>query len=88
MDDYEVDDTPCPKCGNPNTHYRRCGNFGCEEGFIDEHDDDPINFAPGEEFMECDECSGHGVERWCPKCGADFWRSQLAGGYPPKEKGE
>lgn len=76
-DDYDIDfDTPCPACGHHTTHFRHCAE--CDSGFIDEHDDDPINFAPGEEFTVCQECCGHGIERWCPKCGADYWRASIA----------
>lgn len=77
-DDYQIDDTPCPACGNPQTHHRQCAE--CEDGVIDEHDGDPINFAPGEEMRTCEECSGQGVERWCPKCGADYWAAKAKAG--------
>jgi hypothetical protein len=76
-DDYEIDDdTPCPACCNGCTHSRSCGESNCEDGGIDEYEDDPINFAPGEEFRTCPECHGHGIVRWCPKCGADYWRAK------------
>ncbi len=72
-DEYEIDDLPCPDCGNPNTHSRHCSAFNCEEGYVDEYHDDPINYAPGEEYTVCEECHGHTIHRWCPKCGADYW---------------
>lgn len=72
-DDYDIDDLPCPACGNGHTHSRPCSAFDCEDGSIDEHHDDPINYGPGEEYSTCSECHGHGIERWCPQCGADYW---------------
>ncbi len=78
-DDYEIDDLPCPKCGNPFTHSRRCSAFDCEDGYIDDYHDDPINYAPGEEYSTCPECKGHGIERWCPKCGGDYWIERVRG---------
>ncbi len=72
-DDYIDDDVPCPSCGNPETRSRQCTMIGCRDGFIDEHDDDPINYGPGEEMTACPECHGHEIVRWCLKCGADYW---------------
>lgn len=72
-DDYDIDDLPCRACGSEITHHRYCDR--CDGGFIDEHETDPINFAPVEEERECEECHGHGIQRWCPKCGADYWVS-------------
>lgn len=77
-EDYEIDDRPCPKCGHGETRSRYCDQIGCDDGYIDECDDDPINFAPGEEYSVCQECCGTGVVRWCPKCGYDLNRSALA----------
>jgi hypothetical protein len=77
-DDYQLDDVPCPACGHSPTHSRGCSVLDCEDGFIDDSHDDPINFAPGEELTACHECSGTGIERWCPECGADYWRAKLA----------
>ena len=72
MDDYNINDTPCPKCGNGYTHDRPCQGMNCDDGYCDEYEDDPINFAPGEEYTECEECHGTGWEHWCPKCGYDL----------------
>lgn len=76
-DDYDDDDCfedlpPCPKCGSHETRSRHCSAFGCDDGYCDEADDDPINFAPGEEFSLCQECFGTGRERWCAACGCDI----------------
>jgi len=71
MEDYEEDyDECCPKCDHSPTHYRQCEN--CDEGYIDEYENDAINFAPGESLIRCDECYGTGVIEWCPKCGYDI----------------
>lgn len=67
--DYDIDDRPCPKCGHQYTHTRDCDR--CDDGFIDEYEDDPINACPGE-FSECHQCRGSGEEHWCPRCGTDL----------------
>lgn len=41
------------------------------EGGHDEHDEDPINYAPGEEWATCRECRCVGEFRVCPACNAD-----------------
>ena len=72
-EEYEVDfERNCPKCGHNPIHYRDCMNLGCDEGYFDESDDDPINFFPGEMISECSDCHGTGVEVWCPACGANL----------------
>lgn len=47
-----------------------CWN-GCDDGFFDEYEDDPINFAPGESYERCSECRGKGGWRVCGYCAAD-----------------
>ena len=74
-DDCQDDDVPCPKCGHHETRSRRCTNIGCEDGYVDEHDSDPVNYARGEEMEFCPECRGYEIIRWCLKCGADYWRA-------------
>lgn len=78
-DDYEIDisDIPCGKCGHEPLHFRRCSAIGCEDGWIDESDYDPVNFAPGGELTRCDECF-QGIQRWCPKCGWSWDQAQKA----------
>lgn len=44
----------------------------CEDGWIDEYEFDPINYAEGEFQTRCRDCSGTGIERWCPGCGTDL----------------
>ncbi len=72
-DDYiERDfDSACPECGHTPTHYRDCTGIGCNEGFVNLGENDP-NFYDLDEEVECEECSGTGVERWCPECGLDL----------------
>lgn len=72
LDDMEDIDTPCPNCNAPTTRTRSCSVFGCEDGYVDEHEDDAINYAPGEEYSECGECFGFGALHWCPACGYDM----------------
>lgn len=71
MDDYEIEEGPCPHCGNAELHVMPCDVLYCEDGWIDEHEEDPINFAPGDSEYECRECHGTGWHRWCPACGKD-----------------
>lgn len=75
-DDCEHEDNPCPKCGEYEVRSRCCDVINCDDGYCDEHDDDPINFGPGEEFTMCRECYGTGHLRWCSKCGCDIgWKA-------------
>jgi hypothetical protein len=71
-EDFHEDLAPCPKCGSTETRSRTCSSFQCDDGYCDDYEDDPINFAPGEQFSLCQECFGTGVERWCSKCGLDI----------------
>lgn len=68
-DDYDLDDRPCPKCNHHFTHSRICDSLYCEDGYIDESEEDPINLCPGEEYTKCAECGGTGIQWWCPSCG-------------------
>jgi hypothetical protein len=70
--EYELDDRSCSKCGHSPTHSRYCTALYCDDGYVDEYEEDAINFSPGEEFSLCDECHGSGIEWWCPSCGADL----------------
>jgi len=74
MDDSDIEHEysgHCPKCGHSPLHSRDCTNW-CDDGYMDEYDDDPINFSPGQEFSKCPECYGTGIERWCPSCGENL----------------
>jgi hypothetical protein len=72
MDDYDFSDVACPKCGHTPTHYRECQGLFCDDGFVDEWEEDPINYMQGQEFSVCPECHGTGSEHWCPACGYDL----------------
>lgn len=71
-EDYEE----CPKCGYVPIRWKNCDVIGCEDGYIDMYDEDPVFFSPGEMEM-CDECCGTGIVRWCPECGQDLQRFLL-----------
>lgn len=73
MEEYEIHyDIYCPKCGHSPLHSRTCVELMCNEGVMDESDDDPINFIPGESEYPCPECRGTGIEWWCPSCGENL----------------
>jgi hypothetical protein len=40
---------------------------GCDDGLIDEYEDDPINETPGT-YSRCPECRGKGGWRVCGEC--------------------
>ena len=73
-DDYDIEhcDIPCPRCGEYEVRSRRCDEWDCDDGWIDESESDPINVAPGEKYTMCRECFGTGYVRWCSKCGCDL----------------
>lgn len=71
--DHEFYEEPrCPDCG-AETESDLCDVIGCDDGWIDDYDDDPVNYSPGESYEECTNCSGTGIVRWCPKCEVDYW---------------
>lgn len=55
---------PCPVCGC-EMGWERCHEVGCEDGYVDEYDDDPINTDPGD-VTPCPECKGRGGYYVCP----------------------
>lgn len=72
-DDIEDIDASCSKCGHSPIRRRDCDNIGCQEGYHDEYDDDPINFPiEGESFYKCSDCKGTGAIIWCPECGHEM----------------
>ena len=71
-DDITYEDEACPRCGRHEVRSRYCDAISCDDGWCDEHDDDPINFGPGEEYSICRECWGTGKLRWCSECGLDI----------------
>lgn len=70
-DDYELSDTACPHCGHSPTRWRECTNLGCDDGYHDDYEDDPLWYEPGD-CSPCSECRGKGSFHWCPKCGKDL----------------
>lgn len=58
LGDDPADDL-CPVCGHYQD-WQRCTVIGCDDGYVDEHDDDPVNYAEGEEYYPCPECRGRG----------------------------
>ena len=74
----------CPKCGSDDGEWESCWQcFG--EGDFDPNDDDPINYAPGEEYEECSECYGNGGYWVCRECRR---RANAAAGVTNKEGAE
>jgi len=43
--------------------------MACDEGYVDEYEDDPINNAPGDMSL-CSECHGEGGWIVCGECNA------------------
>ena len=68
-DDVEIGEG-CPKCGDM-TYWRHCND--CEDGFIDEYEDDAINFAPGEAYSRCSTCRGRAYFEWCINENCDWY---------------
>lgn len=73
--DYYDSDDSCPRCGHYPTRYRHCCELGCDDGFIDLYDEDPLWYDP-DDFEVCEACNGTGVQRWCPSCGLDLQQRQ------------
>jgi hypothetical protein len=73
-DDIQIEDEACPQCGAYEVRSRLCDQAYCDDGWCDEHESDPINFSPGEEYSMCNECLGTGILRWCSGCGFDITR--------------
>lgn len=71
MDDIGIDDKPCPACHHPYTHRIDCAALGCDDGWIDRYEEDPLWYDEDDLEM-CEECGGYGNLWWCPKCGYDM----------------
>ena len=76
-DETEFDEETCPKCGHYPSLARRCSVLGCDDGWINRYDEDPLWYDEDDEEM-CTECWGTGWQRWCPKCGFDLQRPRPA----------
>lgn len=71
-DDWEYNELECPRCHAYPTRARRCGEIGCDDGWIDMHEcDDPMLFDKGDMEMY-QECHGTGWLRWCGECGYEL----------------
>jgi hypothetical protein len=57
----------CPRCGSYDIEWETCYECG-GDGELDCHDDDPINYAPDEEYNECQFCRGKGGWLVCHGC--------------------
>lgn len=72
-EDIDYHDINCPKCAT-STRSRFCSSLGCDDGYHDDYEDDPLWFDEGD-YSKCGECHGTGIERWCPSCGWQ-WRGE------------
>lgn len=64
-DDFE--DPTCEKCGSGDIEWVDCDE--CHgEGQHDLYDEDPVNYAEGEEYEQCETCSGKGGWTECHGC--------------------
>jgi len=52
----------CALC-NGEMEWVECG-AGCEDGYFDGYEDDPLWYHPGE-MKPCYQCGGHGGSWWC-----------------------
>lgn len=52
-----------------NIGWIQCWN-GCDEGWFDDYEEDPIEYEPGE-ISRCPECRGEGGWTVCGECNAD-----------------
>jgi hypothetical protein len=80
-DDEEIDDLACPACGHHETRSRDCQE--CNEvnevcDCIDDMCQGSGYCIHGDGMSICRDCNGSGIERWCPKCGANYWQAQAA----------
>ena len=86
--DYEIDDEcPCPACGNPVTHSDQCNECDEMHEVVTCCDDICIGTGHcihGDGMSACGECYGTGIRRWCPKCGANYWRAKRHANAPPQ----
>lgn len=81
VDEYDIEEGPCPKCGHHELRSRSCVVIGCDDGWIDLYEEDPLWFGPGD-TEPCQECKATGIVRWCPNCGADLSGVVLGEGPP------
>lgn len=75
-DEFDDGNIACPACGHSPTRSRSCQICGGEGSR--EYNDAPEEWGedcPSEanHLIECRECDSSGIERWCPKCSANYW---------------
>lgn len=69
MEDYDIYDDQCEKCGHWETRRRDCTALDCDDGYYHDCGEDCCCCAEPTPNRRCDECRGHGVLVWCPNCG-------------------
>ena len=85
MDDYEICEDECPKCGHGHTHRRGCTAIDCEDGMYHNCMEDCCCCLHAEPNCKCEECGGHGVMLWCPNCGWDLLQKFFINGKDQRE---
>ncbi len=82
MDDFDnvdVEDVPCPACGHSETRSRDCQECDENNEVVVCCDDICVGTGHcihGDGMAICGNCWGTGIERWCPKCSANYWRAK------------
>jgi len=78
MNEIELSDEHCPKCGH-EAYERRC--YNCEDG-IEDHDcfeDTCCCLNPA--GQTCGHCGGKGYFCWCRRCGWDLNEKRFLNGH-------
>lgn len=80
-DDFYDEDVELSQkwCEKHQTSYltRDCHGIGCEDGYYDGHEDDPLWYDEGE-MVRCGECNGRGFFEWCPQCAEEEYKNATA----------
>jgi hypothetical protein len=87
IDAKDDHDQPCcGKCGSYDVTWEQCWHcYG--DGEFDLHEDDSINYAPGEEYEQCSECRGVGGYQICHACIKAFNAALASPGPASREDG-
>ncbi len=78
-DSYEDGDIACPACGHAPTHSRHCQTCDEFNEVVVCCDDICVGSGHcihGDGMAACPDCDGTGIERWCPKCSANYWHAK------------
>lgn len=70
FEDFEIINQPCPKCGHDHINRAGCSSIFCDDGLIDESDEDFC--IEGTIMRKCPECLGTSFIMWCPSCGTNL----------------